>query len=66
METVTTILSPDPPRQPLPVRPAANSGGIAGRLMSGAVVAAGNYAQRAGATWLLWLRTNNKPPHDDL
>lgn len=68
METMTTVLSGDPDRRPLAThRPAPMaSGATAGRLMTGAVAAAGDYAQRAGATWLMWLRVNSdKPPHED-
>ncbi|HIV57153.1 MAG TPA: hypothetical protein H9902_04270 [Candidatus Stackebrandtia faecavium] len=43
------------------------NGSMAGRIVSDAVSSAGLYAQRAGATWLLWLRaTSDTPPHEDL
>ena len=68
MEPMTTVLSTDPARRPLATSRALHQpdGPSAGRLMSTAVAAAGGYAQRAGATWLLWLRTHSHTlPHED-
>lgn len=66
MDTATTILSANPTRD-MDHKPANTVQDVsAGRIVSEAMAAAGSYAQRAGATWLLWLRTNSEtPPHED-
>ena len=65
---MTTVLPGDPVARTTAtaVAPVSAVHHGAGRLMSGAFAAAGHYAQRAGATWLLWLRTHSDtPPHED-